>query len=121
MSPWQANRRKGRTMGKYVMVAFSAAKPGRDDDYNKWYDNFHLADICALPGVKSGRRFESTPLGVGSPMQPYLSIFEIETDNPEVFMAEMGKRAGDGTMRMTDALDVESVALRVFKAHEAKK
>ena len=29
-------------MGKYVMVVQSQAKPGRDDEYNQWYDSVHF-------------------------------------------------------------------------------
>jgi hypothetical protein len=105
-------------MVKYVMVVQSNAAPGRDDDYNTWYDTIHMQDICDLPGVKSGRRFEATPLAMGPAGQPYLSIFEIETDDPGAFMAEMGKRAADGTIRQSDALDPSSVALWIYQQHD---
>lgn len=105
-------------MAKYVMVVQSKALEGRDADYNHWYDTIHFQDICALPGVQSGRRFEATPIAMGPAGQPYLSIFEVETDDPGAFMAEMGKRAADGTMRQTDALDPSSIALWIYKQHD---
>src|SRR5687768_3733717 len=105
-------------MTKYVMVVQSKAAPGRDDDYNNWYDTIHIQDICALPGVKSGRRFGATPFALGQAGQPYLSMVEIETDDPGAFMAEMGKRAADGTIRQSDALDLSSVALWIYQQHD---
>jgi hypothetical protein len=105
-------------MGRYVMVVQSRAMPGRDDDYNRWYDTIHFADICAIPGIKSGRRFEATPIQIGPAGQPYLSIFEIEVDDPATIMAEMGKRAASGLIRPTDALDHASTALWFYKQHD---
>jgi hypothetical protein len=100
------------------MVVQSRAKEGRDEEYNRWYDTTHFADICAIPGVKSGRRFEATPIHVGQPGLQYLSIFELETEDPASVMAEMRKRAADGTMKTSDALDAGSAALWVYKVHE---
>ena len=91
-------------------------QPGRDDEYNDWYDNVHFGDICAIPGVKSGRRFDATPLAVGKPGLRYLAIYEIETDDPTSVMAEMGKRAANGVIRQSDALDAEGAVLWFYKA-----
>ena len=102
-------------MAKYVMVVQSKAVEGRDDDYNEWYDTAHLADICALPGVKSGRRFDFDSAMMGAPGQPYLALYEIEIDDISTVVAEMGKRSMDGTMRMTDSLDAPASVLWFYK------
>lgn len=101
-------------MAKYVMVVQSQAKPGRDDDYNKWYDNEHIHDICAVPGVKSGRRFEAAVAPMGPPGLKYLAIYEVETDDPMNVLAEMGKRK----MSMTDALDAPASVMWFYKAND---
>jgi hypothetical protein len=95
-------------MGKYVMVVQSRAKPGREDEYNRWYDTQHIPDICAVPGVKSGRRLEATPIHVGAPGLPILTLYEIEADDAASVLAEIAKRSADGTIRRTDALDSEA-------------
>lgn len=106
-------------MGKYVMVVQSQAKPGRDQDFNAWYDSTHLADILAIPGIKSGRRFTSTEVGLGAAVMPYLAIFEVELDDPRTIMAEMGKRSQDGTMKGSDAVDGPATILRFYEHYEA--
>lgn len=103
-------------MGKYVMVVQSQAKDGRDDEYNDWYGTVHIKDICAVPGVKSGRRFKSTPVAMGAPGLKYLAIYEIEADDPMAVMAEMGKRASEGKMQTSDALDAPASVLWFYKA-----
>lgn len=105
-------------MGKYVMVVQSKAKDGRDDEYNDWYDSVHIKDICAIPGVKSGRRFEATPVAIGAPGLKYLAIYEIEAEDPMALMAEMGKRATDGTIHTSDALDAPASVLWFYKTME---
>ncbi len=105
-------------MPRYVMVVQSNAMPGRDDDYNEWYDTIHFADICAIPGVTGGRRFEHALTAMGTPGQPYLSIFEIETDDPAAILAEMHQRGADGRMRLSDALDPGSTAMWFYRQHD---
>lgn len=105
-------------MAKYNLVVQSQAKPGRDDDYNDWYDNQHFADICAIPGVTGGRRLEATPMLMGEPGLKYLAIYDVETDDPGGFMAEMGRRGAEGLMPVSDALDHATVRLWLYKVSE---
>jgi hypothetical protein len=100
------------------MVVQSRAKPGRDAEYNDWYDRVHMPDICAIPGVKSGRRFDATPVAVGGPGLQYLAIYEIEADDPMAVMVEMGKRAQNGSMRQSDALDAPASVLWFYKQYD---
>jgi hypothetical protein len=102
-------------MGKYVLVVPSSATEGRDNDYNQWYDNQHIHDICAVPGVKSGRRFVPSSVSPMPAPANYLAIYEIETDDIGGVMGEMNKRAQAGQMPMTDALDMASAKLWVFE------
>ena len=106
-------------MGKYVMIVQSQAKPGRDDEYNQWYDSVHLAHVCAVPGVKSGRRFEAqkSTTSIGEPGLRYLAIFEIEAEDPDSVGSELRKRVADGTMDVSEALDSESVVSWLYKVH----
>jgi hypothetical protein len=102
-------------MAKYVMVVQSKAAEGRDDDYNEWYDTMHLADICALPGVTGGRRYDFDSSLMGAPGQPYLALYEIETDDIGAVAAELGKRSMDGTIRQSDSLDGPASVLWFYK------
>lgn len=106
-------------MGKYVMIVQSQAKDGRDDEYNAWYDGEHFHDICALPGVQSGRRFELAMAPMGPAGLRYLAIYEIECDDPVQVMAELGKRSADGTMSMTDAIDGPASVIWYYKQRES--
>ena len=103
-------------MGKYLMVVPSSAKAGRDDEYNDWYENVHLGEICALPGVTSGRRYEALEASPGKPDATYLAIYEIETDDPMTVVAEIGRRSRTGEIQPTsDALDLSTAKIMLFK------
>ena len=107
-------------MAEYVMVVQSQALPGRDDDYNAWYDNQHFHDICAIPGVKGGRRFDSPVAMLGQPGMTYLAIYDLDIESPEAFMAEMGRRMAEGLMPMTDAIDGPASQLWIYRQNGAK-
>lgn len=106
-------------MTKFIMVVTSAAKDGRDDEYNTWYDNEHIHDICAIPGVVSGKRYDAVPVTPNPQPAPYLAIYEIEVDadNPGPVLQEMMKKAEAGEMSMTDALDQSSAQIWMYKPH----
>lgn len=102
-------------MGKFVLVVPSSAQAGRDAEYNEWYDNQHIHDICALPGVFSGRRFVPSSASPMPPPESYLAIYEIETDDIDGVMAEMNRRAAAGEMPLSDALDLASAKMWVYE------
>lgn len=103
-------------MAKYVMVVQSKALPGKDDEFNDWYDTTHINEICAIPGVQSCRRFDFAMSMMGGDGQPYLAIYEIETDDFQGLVAEFGKRAGE--MSQSDALDAPASVLWFYKQRD---
>jgi hypothetical protein len=104
-------------MGKFLMVVTSAAKDGRDDEYNAWYDSTHLADICSIPGVIGGKRYDAIPTTPNPQPAPYLAIYEIEADDVSSVLGEMMRRSQAGEMSMSDALDVEQAKIWMYKPH----
>jgi hypothetical protein len=109
------SQQRRMSMAKFMMVVASSAQPGRDDDYNEWYDTDHIHEICALPGVISGKRYTAAPSPNEVPGQ-YLALYEIETDDLTSVMAEMGRRAATGEMSMSDALDRDSAKMWFYEA-----
>lgn len=103
-------------MGRYILVVPSAAHAGSEDDYNRWYDEIHLADLRAIPGIVSGKRFNVSSASPAAPPAPFLAIYEIETDDPLAVLAELNHRAGSGQMKISPALDVESAHMWLYEA-----
>lgn len=92
----------------YTLIVYTSPADGREDDYNAWYDDVHLAEFSALPGVISGRRFQVAASASGQPQ--YCAVYELSSPPDEV-MAAMNAQVKDGTMHMTDALDMKSLSM----------
>ncbi len=76
----------------YYYFVFSNPVAGHEDEYNKWYDEQHAADIVARPGYMTAQRFLLIDLRGGDPQWPkYLGTYKIVTDN---LKATMGATSG---------------------------
>jgi hypothetical protein len=96
---------------RYKMLVLANAVEGKDEEFNRWYDEQHLGDVKALPGVMSGERFK-----IAGPADKwsYLTLYDVETDDLAAFGAEIERRIGTELMPSTDAIDVETVFHAMF-------
>ena len=99
-------------MGRFVFVVQTDPVPGRDREYNEWYDDIHLKEVCSFPGFVGARRFRRVD---GDGKHAYLAIYELETDDPQRDLAALTAAAGTDKLRMTDALDLESASTALFE------
>lgn len=54
-------------------------EPAEEDEFNRWYDEEHLADLLAQPGVLSGRRFVRAQTAFSAPSDlNYITIYQLE-------------------------------------------
>jgi hypothetical protein len=97
-------------MATHRFIVFTEARPGREAEYNDWYDNRHLPDVLAVPGFVGVQRFRLQPnTGGTSSTTRYLAIYEIETNNLTETMAELLKRANTASMPISDALNTDAI------------
>ena len=90
---------------EYTLIVYTNPADGREDDYNAWYDDVHLPEFSALPGVINGRRFKVA--NDGRPQ--YAAIYELSA-HPDEVMAAMNTGIKNGTVHMSDAIDGASVS-----------
>ena len=102
-------------MAHHVLAVMSAAKDGRDAEYDQWYESTHMAEMLAIPGIVAGRRLVASPLSPGAPPARYLTEFDIDADDPRSVLAEMARRSQSGEMSMTDAVDPGQVHIWIFE------
>ena len=100
-------------MPRYKLVVMTHAMEGREEEYNEWYQNVHLHDVVALEGFKSAQRFRlnRSLLADGSAPQPYLAIYDVETDDIDRAIDGMLARAADGRMVISTALADDKFAV----------
>lgn len=94
-------------MARYTYVALVCAVPGREDDFDRWYDGVHLGDVAWMDGVISARRFHiemERSKDVKTPGWRSLAIYELETDNPEATLAAIRQASGTDMMPLSDAM-----------------
>ena len=102
-------------MPSYKMVVTSRPTEGREDEYNAWYQNIHLRELVALPGFKSAQRFRHARSLVEGEAEPYMSIYEIETDDIDAALDGLRSTAESGRITMSDSLDLAHVSAVVYE------
>jgi hypothetical protein len=102
-------------MASYTLIALSNAKPGREEDYNQWFDGTHVPEVLAVEGFKSVQRLKLAPAQRTPGPHPYAfaALYRIETSDLAATLSGLGRAVQNGTR--TDASDPERRALWVFE------
>ena len=90
---------------EYTLIVYTSPADGREDEYNAWYDDVHLREFSALPGVINGRRFQVA----GDGKAQYAALYELSA-HPDAVMAAMNEGIKNGTVHMSDAVDLASIS-----------
>lgn len=63
-----------------VRVDFEEAGAGDEADFNRWYDETHLPEVCAFPGFRRAWRLRLEPDGndLGPRGQRYVAVYETD-------------------------------------------
>jgi hypothetical protein len=60
--------------GTGVMMVFADIPADKEDDFNRWYNEEHLAELLSVPGVLSAARYEAVMSG-----PKHLAFYELES------------------------------------------
>ena len=99
-------------MPRQMLVAFTNPVDGREAEYNEWYDKQHLSDVCRLPGFVSARRYK---LLEGESEYKYLTIYEMDSDDPKRDFGRLGASSGTDAMPMSGTLDSASASALLYE------
>jgi hypothetical protein len=77
--------------------------PDREEEYHKWYNDTHLAEIVSVDGIVSARRFARTD-GEG----PFIAIYELDCDDLDVVVQRLRELGASGKMSSLELLDMDS-------------
>lgn len=102
-------------MARYKMVVMSRPTEGREDEYNDWYQNVHLGELVALPGFTCAQRFRYARSLVEGEAYPYMSIYEIETDDIDAVLNNLRAIAERSGLTMSDSLDLTDTSAVVYE------
>ena len=105
-------------MSENILVVLTNPVPGKEDEFNEWYTNIHIQEICQLSGFKSAQRFKLSDAQMGPDgAHGYLAIYEIEGD-PAAALESL--KAARPDLNMTGALDSTSTSVQTFGAITGK-
>ena len=98
---------------KFIQIVFSNPAEGKDDEFNEWYDNVHIPELLAVPGMLSAQRYDLRDAeiyrmeGGAQPEHRYLLIYEMEGD-VNAIMQKIQESVATGEINMADCLDMSS-------------
>ena len=97
-------------MSRHVLVVLTNPAEGREDEYNKWYDEVHLREVLGIDGCAAAQRFKlSEPQIMEDRSFSYLALYEIDAEDVGAALSALS--AGAGTMEISGALGGEAKAL----------
>lgn len=107
-------------MPQCKLVALTTPLPGREADYHDWYNNVHLPELVNQFGMQGAQRYQLVAKLIGADPNQFLAIYDIETDDPGAFLAQMGAAAQAGKMTPSDAQDMGTTYTALFMEHGAR-
>lgn len=77
----------------HKMVVFAKAKPGQVEAVAQWYDETHIPDMLAVPGLVTAERHRMMTVKQpeGLPQWDFMTVYEFEGQDPMVALANLGK------------------------------
>ena len=71
---------------KHLVVVLTEPVPGRESEFDDYYENTHLDEVLATTGWEKAQRFRLTDqTGRECPL-PYLALYEVEADDPKTII-----------------------------------
>ena len=99
-------------MTAYIQTVVTAPVVGREDEFNRWYEDTHLPEVLQVPGFVAGRRYALTgPWAADGPR--FLAVYEIETEDLAATLAAL--RAAAPTMTASDAMDHPATVIETYE------
>ena len=104
-------------MAKYHLIVMTNPVEGKEQEFNDWYDNQHIRDVLAVPGIVSAQRLKAADSQLGNRSSPYryLAVYEVEVENLKDVIAAIVERGSTGRMPRSDAMDSSNVFTVFFE------
>ena len=95
-------------MAKFHYTILSRSFPGREVEFVAWYRDQHMADVCRMPGVISGKLFRmdfQRVYDLDAPQWTLMTIYELECDEPQPIIDAIRAASGSDIMPATETLN----------------
>ncbi|MBA6413776.1 EthD domain-containing protein [Parahaliea sp. F7430] len=96
------------TDNKSLLVVQTNALAGRDEEFNRWYNEVHIPEVLALHGFTACRRYTLSQAQLSEDLpQKYLALYEI-TGDPQKAVDDLN--AAFDAMTISEAFDQSSAS-----------
>jgi hypothetical protein len=99
-------------MASFMLLVYTRPIEGQADDYHRWYDETHLAEVLTVPGFIAARRFAVHDDAVDT--NRCVAMFSIESDDISATMDAFDRARAD--MLSPRSLDASSVSFQLLRA-----
>lgn len=87
---------------------------GKEDEYNRWYNDVHLPEVLQIDGFQTAQRFKLHTRQVQpNPTHTYLAIYQIDSNDVDGTLANLSKATW---MNLSDAIDTTSLEIGIYQA-----
>ena len=102
---------------RYRFTVHTMPKPGKEKEYNDWYDNQHLPDLLKIPGIVAAQRYrhDDPREGQPAPAAKDRAIYERDTDDIAGVFKEIAARRNTPLMPLSDAMDASATTTAVYR------
>ena len=104
-------------MPRFKLIALTTPVAGKEKEFHAWYQNQHLPELVAFPGMTGAQRYKLTAKLIGADSNSWLAIYDIETDDPFAFLRAVGEASASGRMTQSDANNMATVYTALFEEH----
>ncbi len=102
-----------------LMVLVNNKATDREEEFNTWYNDTHLGEVCGTGSYFAAKRFVNTKPVLEPGEARYLAIYETDWDDPEAAFAHMRTKSP----QMNVWPHIEAIQVKTFsfvKEHQAK-
>jgi hypothetical protein len=107
-------------MSKAIMVVGSnPTEAAREEAYNSWYSDEHLADVLAVAGFTTARRYSLSGVRpmLGTEASPfgYLAVYEVESDDLERAGSDLQAALDSGAIPISETFDLTNFSVDFYE------
>ncbi len=99
---------------KYTFVVLTNPTPGKDAEFNRWYNEQHIPDVLNAAGFVAAQRFKLAETQMAPKLDQthqYLALYEIETDDLAGSLKDLASRSSQRPGDLTIARPLSFCAL----------
>ncbi|MBV1918055.1 MAG: hypothetical protein KUG65_08355 [Sphingomonadaceae bacterium] len=105
-------------MARFDFIVLSRCTPGKEKEFEDWYINQHLVDVCKIDGVVGARitqlQFQKV-YELDAPQWGYLTFYTLDCDDPQPILDEIDRVKGTDEMPLSPYLNREGLLQAIGK------